>query len=56
MKIACRRMTRTRRADAQALLNAVLREDDHCLKTSDVYGDAGLTTGKTASCSPVKSG
>lgn len=42
MKISCRRMTQTRRADAQALLNAFLREDEHYLETSGSYGDAGL--------------
>jgi GNAT superfamily N-acetyltransferase len=35
-------MTKTRRADAQALLNAFLREDKHYLETSGSYGDAGL--------------
>ena len=35
-------MTQTRRADAQALLNAFLRQDDHYLETSTMYGDAGL--------------
>jgi GNAT superfamily N-acetyltransferase len=48
MKITCRRMTRTRRLDAQALLNAFLREDDHYLKTSKAYGDAGLAALKRA--------
>jgi GNAT superfamily N-acetyltransferase len=48
MKISCRRMTRTRRADAQALLNGFLREDDHYLRTSKLYGDAGLPALKRA--------
>src|SRR4051794_37443266 len=48
MEITCRRMTKTRRADAQALLNAFLREDDHYLKTSKLYGDAGLAALKRA--------
>lgn len=42
MRISCKRMTATRRADAQALLNAFLREDGHYLETSTMYGDAGL--------------
>src|SRR3954465_5878347 len=48
MKITCRRMTKTRRADAQALLNAFLREDEHYLETSGSYGDAGLPALKRA--------
>jgi GNAT superfamily N-acetyltransferase len=48
MKITCRRMTETRRADAQALLNAFLREDEHYLETSGSYGDAGLPALKRA--------
>jgi ribosomal protein S18 acetylase RimI-like enzyme len=48
MKISCRRMTKTRRADAQALLNAFLREDEHYLETSGSYGDAGLPALKRA--------
>lgn len=48
MKISCRRMTKTRRADAQALLNAFLREDEHYLETSGMYGDAGLPALKRA--------
>jgi ribosomal protein S18 acetylase RimI-like enzyme len=48
MKINCRRMTKTRRADAQALLNAFLREDEHYLETSGSYGDAGLPALKRA--------
>lgn len=48
MKISCRRMTPTRRADAQALLNAFLREDEHYLETSGSYGDAGLPALKRA--------
>ena len=35
-------MTKTRRADAQTLLNAFLREDDRYLETSSAYGDEGL--------------
>jgi len=41
-------MTKTRRADAQALLNAFLREDEHYLETSGSYGDAGLPALKRA--------
>jgi GNAT superfamily N-acetyltransferase len=41
-------MTETRRADAQALLNAFLREDEHYLETSGSYGDAGLPALKRA--------
>jgi GNAT superfamily N-acetyltransferase len=41
-------MTKTRRADAQALLNAFLREDQHYLETSGMYGDAGLPALKRA--------
>ncbi len=41
-------MTKTRRADAQALLNAFLREDEHYLETSRSYGDAGLPALKRA--------
>lgn len=41
-------MTKTRRADAQALLNAFLREDEHYLETSSMYGDAGLPALKRA--------
>src|SRR5258708_26431760 len=48
MKISCRKMTKTRRADAQALLNAFLREDEHYLETSGSYGDAGLPALKRA--------
>jgi GNAT superfamily N-acetyltransferase len=48
MKISCRKMTKTRRADAQALLNAFLREDQHYLQTSGSYGDAGLPALKRA--------
>jgi hypothetical protein len=48
MKIICRRMTATRRADAQALLNAFLREDEHYLATSGSYGDGGLPALKRA--------
>ncbi len=48
MKISCRKMTKTRRADAQALLNAFLREDAHYLETSRSYGDAGLPALKRA--------
>jgi GNAT superfamily N-acetyltransferase len=48
MNISCRRMTKTRRADAQALLNAFLREDQHYLETSGSYGDAGLPALKRA--------
>jgi len=48
MKISCRKMTKTRRADAQALLNAFLREDEHYLETSGTYGDAGLPALKRA--------
>jgi len=48
MKISCCRMTKTRRADAQALLNAFLREDQHYLETSGMYGDAGLPALKRA--------
>ncbi len=48
MKISCRKMTKTRRADAQALLNAFLREDEHYLQTSGSYGDAGLPALKRA--------
>jgi GNAT superfamily N-acetyltransferase len=48
MKITCRRMTGTRRADAQALLDAFLREDEHYLETSGSYGDAGLPALKRA--------
>jgi GNAT superfamily N-acetyltransferase len=42
MELDFRRMTKTCRADAQALLNAFLREDDHYLETSSSYGDGGL--------------
>jgi GNAT superfamily N-acetyltransferase len=42
MKLNFRKMTKTRRADAQALLNAFLSEDDHYLETSGSYGDGGL--------------
>ena len=48
MKISCRRMTKTRRADAQGLLNAFLREDEHYLETSGAYGDAGVPALKRA--------
>jgi GNAT superfamily N-acetyltransferase len=48
MKISCRRMTKSRRADAQALLNAFLRQDEHYLETSGAYGDAGLPALKRA--------
>ena len=48
MKISCRKMTKTRRADAQALLNAFLREDEHYLETSGSYGDGGLPALKRA--------
>ena len=41
-------MTKTRRADAQTLLNAFLREDDHYLETSSAYGDEGLPALKRA--------
>jgi GNAT superfamily N-acetyltransferase len=41
-------MTKTRRADAQALLDGFLREDDHYLETSGMYGDAGLPALKRA--------
>jgi ribosomal protein S18 acetylase RimI-like enzyme len=41
-------MTKSRRADAQALLNAFLREDEHYLETSGSYGDAGLPALKRA--------
>jgi ribosomal protein S18 acetylase RimI-like enzyme len=48
MKVSCRRMTATRQADAQALLNAFLREDEHYLETSGSYGDGGLPALKRA--------
>jgi GNAT superfamily N-acetyltransferase len=48
MKLNFRRMTRTRQADAQALLNGFLREDDHYLETSSNYGDGGLPALKRA--------
>src|SRR5258707_2398041 len=48
MKSSCRKMTRTRRADAQALLDAFLREDEHYLETGGMYGDAGLPALKRA--------
>jgi GNAT superfamily N-acetyltransferase len=41
-------MTKSRRADAQALLNAFLREDEHYRETSGAYGDAGLPALKRA--------
>jgi GNAT superfamily N-acetyltransferase len=48
MKLDFRTMTKTRRADAQALLNTFLREDDHYLETSGSYGDGGLPALKRA--------
>jgi ribosomal protein S18 acetylase RimI-like enzyme len=41
-------MTDARRADAQALLNAFLREDAHYLDASGAYGDEGLPALKRA--------
>jgi ribosomal protein S18 acetylase RimI-like enzyme len=41
MQVGCRKMTRSRRKHADALLNAFLRHDVHYLKTSARYGDQG---------------
>jgi GNAT superfamily N-acetyltransferase len=40
--VKCKKMTKTRRGDAQLLLDSFLRNDPHYLATSASYGDQGL--------------
>ena len=41
MHLRCRKMTARNSADAHALLQTFLREDEHYLDSSAAYGDAG---------------
>jgi GNAT superfamily N-acetyltransferase len=48
MKFYCLKMTKRTRADAQALLQTFLREDEHYLASSAAYGDKGPKMGPKA--------
>jgi len=48
MKLTCRKMTARDAKAAEALLSAFLREDEHYLGTSAVYGDKGPRALKSA--------
>jgi GNAT superfamily N-acetyltransferase len=46
--IVCKRMTKARQGDALLLLDSFLREDEHYLASSAVYGDEGTPALKRA--------